>query len=54
MDERKFLEDCTKGDITYLEKTEKILFTRLWGYIIGENWQAVGQVVGTLKALSIV
>lgn len=38
----------------YLNRTEKLLYRRLWEYIIAENWAAVGQVIDALKGLSIV
>lgn len=54
LDERQELEEILKADGEHLEKAEALLFRRLYEYILGENWAAVGQVVGTLRALSII
>lgn len=52
-DWKDFLTELKPGE-EYLNRTEKLLYRRLWAYIIGENWAAVGQVVQTLRNLSIV
>lgn len=46
--------DALKDTETYLERTEKLLFRRLWEYILAQNWGGVGQVTATLVALHIV
>lgn len=53
-DDRQELENVAGGDGSYLERAESLLYRRLYGYIMAGNWEAVGQVVGTLKALSFV
>ena len=52
--ERQALESLTEGSGEYLEKTEKLLFRRLWIYIIDERWEGVGQVVSALRSLSLI
>lgn len=54
LDNRQELEAVAGEAGTYLERVERLLYNRLEGYIMAGNWQAVGQVVGTLKALSII
>ncbi|MBR0281753.1 MAG: hypothetical protein IJQ81_09195 [Oscillibacter sp.] len=49
-DAEKPLEDGEE----YLERTEKLLYRRLWGYIITQNWPGAGQVVGILVNLKLV
>lgn len=49
-DAGKPLED---GEL-YLERTEKLLFRRLWEYIIAQNWPGARQVVEMLGDLGIV
>lgn len=39
---------------TLLGKTERLLFRRLWEYILCENWDGVGQVAMYLKKLTII
>lgn len=39
---------------TLLGKTERLLFRRLWEYILREDWDDVGQVVMYLKRLTII
>lgn len=53
-DDRQELENVAGEDGSYLERAESLLYRRLYGYIMAGNWEAVGQVVGTLKALSII
>lgn len=53
-DDRQELEAIAGEDGNYLEKAERLLYDRLYGYIDAENWAGVGQVVGALKALSII
>lgn len=38
----------------YLERTEKLLYRRLWEYIIAENWPGGGQVAGLLVQLKLI
>lgn len=54
MDDWQDFQGELKPEETYLCRTEKMLYRRLWAYIIGENWAAVGQVVQTLRNLFIV
>lgn len=54
LDDRQELEAIAGEDGNYLEKAERLLYNRLYGYIDDENWAGVGQVVGTLKALAII
>lgn len=42
-----------KGE-TYLDRAEKLLYRRLYEYLIGENWSGVSQVVMYLSKLHIV
>lgn len=38
----------------YLNRTEKLLYRRLWEYIIAKDWPGVGQVAGALVALKLI
>ena len=42
-----------KGE-TYLERAEKLLYRRLYEYIISENWTGVGQVALYLGRLKLI
>lgn len=46
-------QDLKPGE-EYLNRTEKLLYRRLWEYIIAENWGAVGQVIAHMKSLSLI
>lgn len=46
-------KELEKGE-EYLDRTEKLLYRRLWEYIIGENWPGVRQVTEALVALKII
>lgn len=46
-------EDLKPGE-EYLNRTEKLLYRRLWEYIMAENWAAAVQVINALKALAII
>ena len=54
LDGRQELEKLTEGAGEYLEKTERLLYRRLWEYIIGENWPGVGQVISALRSLTLI
>ena len=47
------LEALKPGE-EYLNRTEKLLYRRLWEYIIAENWTLARQVIRSLRELSIV
>lgn len=42
------------ADELYLERAEKLLFRRLYEYIICENWPGVGKVTEALVALKLI
>ena len=42
-----------KGEL-FLERAERLLFRRLFEYIIGENWGGARQVVAVLVGLKLV
>lgn len=46
-------EDLKPGE-EYLNRTERLLYRRLWEYIIAENWTLARQVIKSLRELSIV
>ena len=62
MTEQKAIPDCWEGELrkplekgeTYLERAEKLLYRRLYEYIIGENWGGARQVVAVLVGLKLV
>ena len=46
-------KELDKGEL-YLERTEKLLFRRLWEYIISEDWESEGKVITALLRLGLV
>ena len=46
--------DALKPGEEYLNRTEKLLYRRLWEYILAEDWRRVGKVVSALRGLRII